>query len=72
MLKFIYLSFIFFMFHSPASAYLDPGTGAILLQAIVGIVAAFIFYIKRPKLLLERIKELFKKDKDKKKNKENL
>ena len=58
------------MFHSSALAYLDPGTGAILLQAIVGIVAAFIFYIKRPKLLLERIKEIFKRDK--KKNKENL
>ena len=31
----------FFLFTSSAHAYLDPGTGSIILQAIIGAFAAF-------------------------------
>ncbi len=68
MFKFICILSIFFMYHSTAFAYLDPGTGAMIIQGLIGFIAAFIFYIKRPKLLIERIKDFFKKEK--KNNKE--
>ena len=51
------------MYHNTAFAYLDPGTGAMIIQGLIGFIAAFIFYIKRPKLLIERIKDFFKKKK---------
>tara|TARA_Y100000817_G_C16732104_1_gene488464 strand:+ start:205 stop:420 length:216 start_codon:yes stop_codon:yes gene_type:complete len=55
---------IFFMLSSPANAYLDPGTGSIILQAILGFIAASIatlsFYWNKVKLFLVK---LFKKDK---------
>lgn len=37
-------------------AYLDPGTGSLLLYALVGIIASFIFMLRN---LLYRIRELF-------------
>jgi hypothetical protein len=36
----IYLSIATFVFPSTGHAYLDPGTGSIILQAIVGSIAA--------------------------------
>lgn len=53
---------------SKAHAYLDPGTGSIILQAILGFVAAAIasisIYWTKLKLLVIR---LFKKKENKKK-----
>ena len=46
------------LFSSPAHAYLDPGTGSIILQAIVGTIAGGLVLIK---LYWYRIKNLFKK-----------
>ena len=46
------------LFSSPAHAYLDPGTGSIILQAIVGTIAGGLVLIK---LYWYRIKSLFKK-----------
>ena len=34
------------IFSSPAFAYLDPGTGSMLLYFIMGVVATFIYFIK--------------------------
>ena len=55
---------IFFLFTTSANAYLDPGTGSIILQAILGFIAASIaaltFYWNKVKLFLIK---LFKKDK---------
>ena len=52
------------MLSGPANAYLDPGTGSIILQAILGFIAAIIatlsFYWNKVKLFLVK---LFKKDK---------
>tara|TARA_B100001250_G_C19290157_1_gene567186 strand:- start:127 stop:345 length:219 start_codon:yes stop_codon:yes gene_type:complete len=54
----LYLTFI-----TPANAYLDPGSGSIILQAILGFIAASIatlsFYWNKVKLFLKKI---FKKD----------
>ena len=51
---------------NPSFAYLDPGSGGFILQAIIGFIAAIFasltFYWNRFKSLLARI---FKKDKDK-------
>ena len=53
----------FFLFTSHAQAYLDPGTGSIILQALIGAFAAFftsiyIFWAKVKKFL----KNIIKKD----------
>ena len=62
-IKFSLYILIIICISAPAHAYLDPGTGSILLQAIVaGIAAAFttlVFYWKKLKFFL---KELFRKN----------
>ena len=56
---------------SSSFAYLDPGSGGFILQAIIGFIAAIFasltFYWNRFKSLLARI---FKKYKDKDKDKD--
>jgi hypothetical protein len=45
----LYLSFyfgLFFLLAAPAYAYLDPGTGSLLLYAIVGIAATVLFGVR--------------------------
>ena len=53
----------FFLFTSSAHAYLDPGTGSIILQAIVGAFAVFFstLYIFWEKVKIFFIK-VFKKN----------
>ncbi len=50
-------------------AYIDPGSGSIILQAILGFIAAAItglsFYWNKVKIF---ISEIFKKNKNKKPN----
>ncbi len=48
----------FFLFTSSAYAYLDPGTGSIILQAIVGAFAAFFSTLY---IFWEKVKILFRK-----------
>ena len=65
MKKTLYLTIILFIFNTnQAFAYLDPGTGSIILQAILGFIAAalayFSFYWNKVKIFLSK---LFKKDK---------
>ena len=38
--KFFFVVIIIFLYPSTSYAYLDPGTGSILLQAILGAIAA--------------------------------
>ena len=60
MIKFS-LTFIacFFLFQSQAFAYIDPGTGGIILQAILGFIAAvgatITIYWRKFKELLKKI-----------------
>ncbi len=65
MKKTLYLTIIIFAFNTnQAFAYLDPGTGSIILQAILGFIAAalayFSFYWNKVKVFLSK---LFKKNK---------
>tara|TARA_B100000767_G_C19764685_1_gene536938 strand:+ start:2211 stop:2411 length:201 start_codon:yes stop_codon:yes gene_type:complete len=48
----------FFLFTSSAHAYLDPGTGSIILQAIVGAFAAFFTTLY---IFWEKVKIFFRK-----------
>ena len=61
------LFIIFFVFiNSNAYAYIDPGTGGILLQALLGIVAAIGAYItlfwRKFKNFIDKIFKIRKKD----------
>ena len=65
MKKTLYLTIIIFTFNiNQAFAYLDPGTGSIILQAILGFIAAalayFSFYWNKVKSFLTK---LFRKNK---------
>ena len=43
MKKNYFLTFFFFIcFSKDAHAYIDPGTGSLIVQAIIGFIAAFI------------------------------
>ena len=48
----------FFLFTSSAHAYLDPGTGSIILQAILGAFAAFLSTLY---IFWEKVKIFFRK-----------
>ena len=50
--------FINFFFINNAFAYLDPGTGSIILQAILGAIAAAASYCA---FYWSKVKNLFKK-----------
>jgi len=52
------LFLFFFLFTSSAHAYLDPGTGSIILQAIVGAFAAFLSTLY---IFWEKVKIFFRK-----------
>ena len=47
---------IFFLSASPASAYLDPGTGSLLLQGVIGAIAGLLVALK---LYWTRVKKFF-------------
>ena len=59
--KIIYISIVlYFFFISKANAYIDPGSGSIILQAIVGAIAAGGITIK---IYWNKFKNFFKKKK---------
>ena len=62
MLKIISLVLFSYLLTNNAYAYIDPGTGTIILQAIVGAIAAGIVTIK---LYWYKLKAFFTKKKDK-------
>ena len=61
---FIHICFFYILSINSAYAYIDPGTGGIILQAIVAFIAAFFAYItlfwRKFKTILTK---LFKKKK---------
>ena len=60
----IKLSIIFYLiFQTQAFAYIDPGTGAFIIQTLIAVMGAIVFYLGYPIRLLKRF---FKKKKDKK------
>ena len=68
MKKILITSFFFTIFiNNKAFAYLDPGTGSIILQALVGAIAAGATYCS---MYWQKIKNFFnKKDKTDKEDK---
>ena len=46
---------------SSAYAYLDPVSGSFIVQGLLALLAAIIFYIRNPKKLLQDAKKLIKK-----------
>ena len=52
-------------FPSQAFAYIDPGSGSIILQALLGVLAAAGATVS---IYWSKFKNLFKKSKDKKKS----
>jgi len=64
---FIFTIIFYFLLTSSSYAYLDPGTGSIILQLIIGFIAAisswcFIFWSKI-KFILSKLKTYFVKKK---------
>lgn len=47
---------LFASFSSPAYAYLDPATGSIIVQSVIGAVAGFVMYSK---LFASRVRNFF-------------
>lgn len=62
MYRFITILILFLMLNSKAHAYIDPGIGSVILQAIIGGIAATIFTIK---IYWQKIKDFFNKKKKK-------
>ena len=68
---FLFVLFYFTIFLSESFAYFDPGTGAFILQAILGFLAAVVASLT---MTWNRIKMFFEKifqKKSKQKNKED-
>ena len=47
-------------FSTPAMAYIDPGTGSLIISSIIGVFAATFFYVKS---YFFKIKKFFFKNK---------
>ena len=59
-LKFLFLIFGLIAYTSPAYAYLDPGTGSMLLQGLIGGIAATIAFLS---IYWQKVKAFFGKKK---------
>ena len=55
--KILYFLILFFINPNVAYAYLDPGTGSIILQALVSIIAAIAAFFSLAKY---KVREFFK------------
>ena len=60
-LKFLFLIFGLISYTSPAYAYLDPGTGSMLLQGLIGGIAATIAFLS---IYWQKVKAFFGKKKE--------
>jgi len=64
-IKFFIIIFFVLNVSNNAYAYLDPGTGAFILQALAVVLASivtfFTFFINKAKSILSKIKKFFKK-----------
>ena len=59
-LKFLFLIFSLIAYTSPAYAYLDPGTGSILLTGLIAGLAAIISFLS---IYWQKVKSFFIKKK---------
>ena len=66
--KEVQLTIFFLIFPFSSYAYLDPGSGSLIVQAIVGAIAGGIMFIK---LYWEKVKAFFSKTEEEKDVEEN-
>jgi hypothetical protein len=59
--KFAFFSIFILVFPNIAYAYVDPGTGAYLLQLMIALFGAVVFYSSRPIQLFKLIRDFFKR-----------
>ena len=52
----LYFAIAFASAATPAFAYIDPGTGAMLVQAILAVLAACVFYLRNPRHIWRDLK----------------
>lgn len=65
-MKILTLIFVFVFFSENSYAYIDPGTGSMIIQAILAICATIVFYLGYPLQILKKIILRLKKHKEKK------
>jgi hypothetical protein len=56
---------IFFTFQSVSHAYIDPGTGSFIIQALLAVFASIVFYLGYPIRVLKNFFKKIKKNKKK-------
>ena len=59
-LKFLFLIFSLIAYTSPAYAYLDPGTGSMLIQGLIGGLAVVMSFLS---IYWQKVKAFFGKKK---------
>lgn len=69
MIEFIGITLLFITASSPAYGYIDPGTGSLIIQGVIGAIAAVAITVK---LYWHKLKLFFLRRKDQTKNKEIL
>ena len=60
-LKFLFLIFSLISYTSPAYAYLDPGTGSMLVQGLIGGVAVVMSFLS---IYWQKVKAFFSKEEE--------
>ena len=58
-LKFLFLIFCLIAYTSPAYAYLDPGTGSMLVQGLIGGIAVVMSFLS---IYWQKVKAFFSKE----------
>tara|TARA_A100001015_G_scaffold300532_1_gene386063 strand:+ start:25 stop:225 length:201 start_codon:yes stop_codon:yes gene_type:complete len=66
-MKILKLILVFVFFSENSYAYIDPGTGSMIIQAILAIGATIIFYLGYPLRIIKKIILKFKNHKEEKK-----
>lgn len=63
-LKLVRISMAFGLFSAatPAFAYVDPGTGAMLVQAVLALFVAVVFYLRNPSQLWRALQNWLKRN----------
>jgi hypothetical protein len=66
MKKILFLTAFLMLISNNSYAYLDPGTGSLIIQSLLALIAMIGAYLS---IYWRKFKSLFKKNKDNKKNK---
>lgn len=67
----LFLIYFLYVLVSPAIAYIDPGTGSFILQAIFALGASIIVFFKNPITMIKLFFKSRRNNKNKKKSNES-